>query len=73
MYGHKIRIRGVDDGRLRRWVTESFALCYFVQAAVILRAQLTDRHLWINWVVMFCMLFLGFSYAKFRFAEVVSA
>ena len=62
-------IRRVDDGLFRRHVCEALLVCYVLQAAVVLRAQFTDRHLLINWIAIAALLVLAGLYASFRFGK----
>ncbi len=64
-----LHIRSVDDGRFRRSVCEALVWCYAIQAAVVLRAQFTDRHTWINWVAGALLLLIGGSYGVFRYGR----
>jgi cell division protein FtsW (lipid II flippase) len=62
-------VRQVDDGRFRRNLCESLLACYALQALVVLRAQFTDRHVWINWIAIGFLGSIGSCYAWFRFGQ----
>ena len=57
----------MDDGYFRRHVCEALFICYLVQAVVVGRAQLTDRHVTINWMAMAVLIALAVAYGSFRF------
>ena len=62
-------IRTIDDGLFRRHVCEALFVCYLFQALVVLRAQLTDRHVTINWIAILILSTLSFAYGSFRFRK----
>jgi hypothetical protein len=62
-------VRNVDDGLFRRHVCEALLVCYVLQAVTVLRAQFTDRQVWINWVAIAILLALATCYGSFRFGE----
>jgi len=64
-----LHIRKVDDGRFRKSICEALCACYILQAFVVMRAQYTDRHTWINWFAILFLTFLAVCYGKLRFGE----
>lgn len=62
-------VRTIDDGIFRRHLCEALFICYLIQAVVVLRAQLTDRHVMINWVAIIVLLTLSIAYGSFRFRK----
>lgn len=62
-------VRKVDDGLFRRHVCEALFVCYLLQALAVLRAQLTDRHVLINWMAILVLGALSFAYGAFRFRK----
>lgn len=62
-------IRKVDDGMFRRHVCEALLVCYILQSLVVLRAQFTDRHVWINWAAIGVLVSLSVAYSSFRFGK----
>eukprot|EP00980_Cylindrotheca_fusiformis_P018668 scaffold6219_cov146-Cylindrotheca_fusiformis.AAC.3 len=61
--------RAVDDGRFRKHICEALFVCYTLQCLSVLRAQLTDRHSYINWIAVVVMGSLSAAYGSFRFRE----
>ena len=57
----------MDDGRFRKHVSEALLVCYALQTLAILRAQFTDRPLFVNWFVMVIMSIMALAYGSFRF------
>ena len=62
-------MRQVDDGIFRRHVCEALLVCYLLQALAVIRAQFTDRHVFINWIAIMVLLALSFAYGSFRFGK----
>jgi hypothetical protein len=65
------RTRHINDARLKRIVCETFALCYPLQALIMIRAQFTnpDGHSQLHWVVACLFLIIGGAYAFMRFVK----
>ena len=65
------RTRHINDARLKRTICETFALCYPLQALIMLRAQYTnpDGHSTLHWVVALIFIVLGAMYAYMRFIK----
>jgi hypothetical protein len=62
-------LRQVDDGDFRRTVCEALSCCYLLQACAVIRAQLTDRHTWPNWLAIAILFLMATMYASFRFGK----
>jgi len=62
-------VRKVDDGRFRRSVCEALCICYMIQSIAVLRAQLTDKKNWINWIAIVFLTTSSILYGKFRFGR----
>jgi hypothetical protein len=63
--------RSIKDGRLLRAFTEAFAVCYSLQALVMMRAQFTspDGHSTFHWVIAVIFACLGSLYAFGRLSK----
>ena len=63
-------VRHVDDGRFRRSVCEALCVCYALQSAAVLRAQLTSSYNdWVNWIALIVLSSVGTMYGRFRFGQ----
>jgi hypothetical protein len=58
----------IRDGRLMRAVSETFAICYSLQALVMFRAQFSDPsgHSLMHWMIAVLFLSLGSLYGHVR-------
>lgn len=63
------RIRNLDDGHFRKSICEALGFCYALQALAVCRAQFTDRHSMINWVLLVGLSILCGLYLNFRFGR----
>lgn len=65
----------IKDGRLMRATSETFAICYTLQAAAMLRAQFTSPqgHTIIHWFLALVFLFIGVSYGYVRLFKKMKA
>lgn len=60
--------KSVKDARVMRAVSESFAVCYILQAIVMLRAHMTnpEGHSWVHFVISMAFLAIGLLYGCVR-------
>ena len=60
--------KDINDGRLLRVISETFAVCYSLQSLAMLRAQFTNPngHTLIHWLVSILFLCIGSLYAYIR-------
>ena len=63
--------KDIKDGRLIRALTETFALSYGLQAAAMLRAQISnpDGHSYFHWFILFLFVSVSGLYGFSRFAK----
>ena len=67
------KLSNVGDGRVGRLIAETFTICFLFQAAVILRAQLTNpsgHDVW-HWLMAIMYLIYGLLYGYIRFVKVI--
>ena len=59
----------IKDGRLVKSISETFALCYLLQAVVMVRAQFTNPmgHTMLHWLISAIFLVIGLLYGIIRF------
>lgn len=64
------KTREIKDGRLQKAITETFALCYGLQALAMFRAQLTspEGHSFFHWLILILFACVSGLYAYSRFA-----
>jgi hypothetical protein len=62
-------VRKVDDGKFRRHVCEALLACYMFQALAVIRAQLTEEHVLVNWIAILMLLSMSVAYGSFRFGK----
>lgn len=65
----------IREGRLMKAISESFALCYLLQAIVIFRAQFTNPngHSYFHWLIAILFLLIGLSYSYIRLIKKVKS
>jgi hypothetical protein len=65
----------IRDGRLMKAISESFAICYLLQAIVIFRAQFTnpDGHSYFHWLIAILFLLISLSYGYIRLIKKVKS
>jgi len=61
----------IKDGRLARALSEVFAISYFMQGVVMLRAQFTNPkgHTFLHWQVALAFLAIGLGYGHIRWVK----
>eukprot|EP01041_Mallomonas_annulata_P005878 gene5878-11872_t len=65
------KTRDISDGRLKRAISESFALCYLLQAISMARAQTTNPHghSAFHWLISISFACIGGLYLYIRFIK----
>lgn len=65
----------INDARLQRAISETFALCYTLQSLAMLRAQFTspDGHTLSHWFIAMIFLMIGGAYGYIRFVRKIKS
>ena len=69
------KTRDITDGRLKRAISESLAICYLLQAVTMIRAQITNPngHHALHWLIAIIFVCIGALYAYLRFVKKIKA
>lgn len=67
--------KDIRDGRLMRAISETFSICYCMQAFAMLRAQFTDPtgHTILHWLIGMIFLVVGALYGYIRLFSKIKA
>lgn len=69
------RAREINDGRLTKYISETFFICYLLQALIMIRAQFTNPagHSTLHWTIATVFVVLSLLYAYVRFVKKIKS